>query len=429
MSATEPDILVVGGGPSGSIAAFDLAQKGYDVLLIDRVRHPRQTVGESLLPSIWRYLDHMGVSDAIERDGYVKKAGGVVCWGETISEISFRDFAYDRPGLHVERDTFDLLLLNAARGAGVKVREGVRAERFVEPADGGRGEVVLVEEDGVRSSVFPRVLVDASGQAGFLARLRDWRRLDPDFRFVSLWGYFAGSRYVGAGGVVRAFEEIASHPPMTFVSKLEGWGWSWHIPMRRLTSVGVNVPVELYREAVARHRSVEDYFLATCADTCYLRDLLSGATLANGEVRAIRDYSYATERIAGPGFFIVGDAAAFVDPIFSLGVVLAAYSGRLAAWAIDRTLRSPSQAERNRDLYARQMRGRYQLARAMALPSDKAEATADARTWFDFFSDSEKDLMWSAASMTTRSANVVRAADSEAVMTLKRQDLHALHFL
>ena len=428
MSSEHPDVLVVGGGPAGSIAAFDLARKGYAVVLIDKARHPRATVGESVLPSIWRYLDQMGVSGAIERDGYVKKGGGVVSWGDAVTEISFRNFAYDRPGLHVERDAFDLLLLDAARGAGVDVREGVRAESFAEPSQGERGEVAIVEDGGFEARLRPRILIDASGQAGFLARQRDWRRLDPAFRFVSLWGYFAGSRYVGAGGIVRPFEDMVRFPPMTFVSRLEGWGWSWHIPLRRLTSVGINVPVDQYRRDSARYRSTEEYFLATCASTRYLGDLLEGAAFADNGVRALRDYSYAIERMAGPGFFVVGDAAAFVDPIFSLGVVFAAYSGRLAAWAADRTLRRLDTAEHNRRLYARQMRGRHQLARAMALPSDRTEATADARLYFDFFSDSEKDLMWSAASMTTRSDNVVRAANPQAIMTLKRQELPSLQF-
>jgi flavin-dependent dehydrogenase len=424
----QPDVLVVGGGPAGSAAAFKLAKDGYAVTLVDRARFPRETVGESLLPSVWPYLDEMGLSERVVAEGFVPKAGGVVAWGDKLTEISFRDFAYDRPGLHVERDAFDALLLEAARGAGVCVREACRAETFTPPAEGERGEVQLVGEDGARTRVRPRMLIDASGQAGFLSRLNDWRRLDPDFRFVSLWGYFEGSRYVGAGGIVRTMDAIRTHPPMTFVTRLTDWGWAWHIPMRRLTSVGINAPVDLYKAEIGDFASAQDYFLAVLARTRPLAGLLADAKLGAGGVRAIRDYSYATQTIAGPGFFIAGDAAGFVDPIFSLGVVLALYSARLAAWATDRTLRNPAQAARNRALYVAQLSGRYQLARAMALPSDKAAAGADAHRYFNFFSESEKELMWSAASMTTRSVNVALAAGDAAAPKLRRRELETLQF-
>src|SRR5215472_18414431 len=131
------DILVIGGGPAGSCAATLLARRGYEVVLIDKVRHPRETVGESVLPSAWKYFDLLGVTPDIQREGFVKKAGGVVVWGDEITQISFRDFAYDRPGLHVERAALDYLLLNNARHAGVRVFEGLRAESFVTDDGGG----------------------------------------------------------------------------------------------------------------------------------------------------------------------------------------------------------------------------------------------------------------------------------------------------
>ena len=428
MKGESADVVVVGGGPAGSTAAFQLARAGYDVLLVDKARHPRETVGESLLPSVWPYLDMLGVSDQIVSDGYVKKAGGVVCWDGQLTEISFRDFGYSRPGLHVERAPFDKLLLDAARGAGVRVCEGVRAERFVEPDAAGRAEVRLVDEDGAKFDLPCRLLIDASGQASFLARQRDGRRLDPDFRFVSLWGYFANSNYVSSGGVVRRREEMAAHPPMTFVSRLAEWGWSWHIPLRETTSVGLNIPVDLYRRDAARHASMRQYFLSACAETPHLGRLLCEAELVGGRVQTIRDYSYAADDLSGPGYFIVGDAAGFVDPIFSLGVVMALYSGHLAAWAADRSLRNPAAAAASAQLFAGQLKGRHALARAMALPSDKARASQEARRYFEFFSESEKELMWAAASMTTRSANMVRAAGGDKASALKRRELQSLAF-
>jgi flavin-dependent dehydrogenase len=322
-----------------------------------------------------------------------------------------------------------LAVVNATQRNGILVTDLAPECDWLNEAEVMRvREVVIAEEDGTRLQISCRFLVDATGQAAFVARQQGSGRLDQDFRFVSLWGYFAGSRYVSSGGVVRPFEDIPVHHPMTFVSRLVDWGWLWHIPMRKVTSVGINVPLDQYRADVARHASIEDYFLATCAKTKYLADLLSGSKLTNGTVRVLRDYSYLPDSVAGPGYFVVGDAAGFVDPIFSIGVVMGLYSGHLAAWAIDRSLRRADQAEISRHLFAQQMRGRYELGRAMALPSVEEEAPSSARTYFDFFSQAEKQLMWSAASMTTRSANLVRTAGGENTSGLKRRDLETLQF-
>jgi flavin-dependent dehydrogenase len=425
------EILVIGGGPAGSCAATLLTRRGYDVVLIDKVRHPRETVGESVLPSAWKYFDLLGVTPDIQREGFVKKAGGVVVWGDEITQISFRDFAYDRPGLHVERAALDHLLLKNAKAAGVRVFEGMRAESFATD-DAGGANVVIAEgnSSGGAQCMRCRFLIDATGQASLVARQFGTKRLDPDFRFVSIWGYFEGSRYVSSGGIIRPFEDIREHAPMTFVSHLGGWGWAWHIPMRAETSVGIVVPIEDYKQGTAAHGSLEEYFLATCGAIEHLGDLLSSARLKSG-VRVIRDFSYGPDRIAGPGYFVIGDAAGFVDPIFSIGVVMALYSGQLAAWAIDRSLQRPAHQTVYRKLFENQMRGRYELARTMALPvsNGATDAPDSAKTYFGFFSTTEKELMWSAASMTTRSGNLVRTGgDGSAPTVLKRRRLDSLRF-
>ena len=424
------DILVIGGGPAGSCAATQLARRGYGVVLVDKVRHPRETVGESILPSAWKYFDLLGVTERVVQEGFVQKAGGVVDWEDAVTQISFRDFDYDRPGLHVERATLDHLLLDNARSAGVQVFENVKAESFV-PRDEHGAEVKLIDVDSKEQrSVTCRFLLDASGQASFVAQQIGARNLDSDFRFVALWGYFTGSRYVSAGGVVRPFEDIPNHPPMTFVSSLGNWGWAWHIPLRKDTSVGIIIPIEDYKRHSAG-KSREQYFLDTCRSTGNLGKLLEGAHLPADGVRLMRDYSYAPEKIAGPGYFVVGDASGFVDPIFSVGVVMALYSGQLASWAIDSSLRRPAQAQSYRTLFETQMRGRYQLSRTMALPThdETSDAPGAAKLYFDFISKSEKELMWSAASMTTRSGNLLRTSgESATAPPLKRRDLQELRF-
>jgi flavin-dependent dehydrogenase len=419
------DVVVVGGGPSGSFAATMLSRRGYDVVLVDKVHHPRETVGESILPSAWKYFDVLGVTEAVMQR-FVKKAGGVVVWGDDVTQIAFRDFAYDRPGLHVERAELDDLLLRNAGSAGARVFEGVRAESF--RGDGEGGSIVALASDGVKRQIACRYLIDATGQASLVARQLDCRRLDTDFRFVSLWGYFEGSRYVSSGGVVRSFDQIPQFPPMTFVSRLKGWGWSWHIPMRQVTSVGIVVSLDDYKRDAPRHASLEDYFNAICRPTRHLGRLLADARLVNGGIRVLRDFSYRSGIVTGPGFLVIGDAAGFIDPIFSIGVVMALYSGHLAAWVVDRALQRPALAEATRRLFAHQMRGRYELARAMALPGIDGDGSAAAETYFGFFSQSEKELMWSAASMSTRSANLVRASGGSGPPVLKRTELAELQF-
>ena len=424
------DVLVIGGGPAGSCAATRLARLGYDVVLVDKVSHPRETVGESILPSAWKYFDRLGVTERVEREGFVKKAGGVVDWENEVTQISFRDFDYDRPGLHVERAALDHLLLDNARRAGVQVFENVRAESFVAHGEQDAEVAFLDGADKKTSTIRCRFLIDASGQSSFVAQQLAARRLDADFRFVALWGYFTDSRYVSAGGVVRPFEQIAQHAPMTFVSSLGNWGWAWHIPLRKDTSVGIVVPVEDYKKHAAG-KSRQDYFLDTCRSTGNLARLLQGAQLPADGVRLMRNFSYAPAKIAGPGYFVTGDASGFVDPIFSIGVVMALYSGELAAWAIDSTLRRPAQAAAYRTLFETQMRGRYQLSRTMALPThdETSEAPRAAKLYFDFISKSEKELMWSAASMTTRSGNLLRTSSEDRVPPpLKRRNLAELRF-
>jgi flavin-dependent dehydrogenase len=199
--------------------------------------------------------------------------------------------------------------------------------------------------------------------------------------------------------------------------------------MCKVTSVGIVVSVDDYRRDASEYGSIEEYFRATCASARYLGRLLEDARLVKGGIRVLRDFSYISATVAGPGFLVIGDAAGFVDPIFSIGVVMALYSGHLAAWTVDRALQHRAVTDMTQRFFAQQMRGRYELARTMALPGLSADASAPAETYFDFFSKSEKELMWSAASMTTRSGNLVRASGGEGgPVTLKRAELRDLQF-
>jgi flavin-dependent dehydrogenase len=403
------DVVVIGGGPAGSTAASLLARDGYDLVLLEKASHPRFTVGESLLPHAWRFFDLLGVTPVIEREGFVAKQGGTVVWDGHIRQLSFSTFGFKRPGLHTERDRLDYLLLDHARGLGARVHEKVLVKQVaLAGADGGEQRVSYhSQDDDSEGEIRCRYVIDASGQAAVLSRQLGMRRIDEDFRFIALWGYFEGSRYVAADGRVYPFERVREVPPTTFVGSLGDWGWAWHIPMRETTSVGLVIPLARFKAAKQDDSGLQGYFLGTIEEVPYLGQLLADARLVPGGFHVIRDYSYVPGQVSGPGYFIVGDAAAFVDPVFSLGVVLGLYSGHLSAWAIDRSLRDPARTANSRAIFTHQFRGRYELARAMAIPG-RPLSTEDRRTahaFLNFQSDAEQDLMYTAAMLTTRSAN------------------------
>lgn len=404
------DVVVIGGGPGGSTVATILAQKGYDVVVFDREKHPRYHVGENLIPHAWKYTDITGASAKILEEGFTRKAGGTVVWNGVIRQMSFQDFGYSKPALHVERDRYDFILLDHARSQGVRVFEMVTVLNANLPVGDEPVQVVYrLPDTGGTGTISCRVVVDASGQSAVLGRQLDVRLIDDGFRFMSIWGYFDGSRYVSSEGRIRPFEDLTTVPPNTFVSSLDGlgdWGWVWHIPLRETTSVGLVVPQREIRTFKGTS-AMEDYFLSMCRRTPYIDYLLSDAIYRKGSLRVIRDYSYRSSKLAGQGYYLLGDAAGFVDPIFSVGVVLAMYSGYVASWAIDRSIRNPTATARLQSIYTRQVEARLELARSLALPrySSLDVATEAAKSAARFESSTEHELMCVVSAMTTRSEN------------------------
>lgn len=411
------DVVVVGGGPAGSSCAAYLAKQGHDVVVLEKSRHPREHVGESLIPHFWRYTDELGVTDKIVAEGFQEKTGGTVVWNGQIQQVSFSDFAYTRRALHVERSRFDQILFEHARELGAKTFERVMAKKV----DFGEGDPTIEWKDiesGESGTTRCKFVVDASGQAALLGRQLDCWEIDEDFQFMSLWGYFKDSKYVALDGRAYPFEMSDDIRPTTFVTALENaagsFSWLWHITMRETTSVGLVISREEVARAKAEHDNLEAYYLEVCKSTPILDKLLEGAEY-EGRFGAIRDFSFRVKQAAGPGFMMIGDAATFIDPIFSQGIVLAFYTGKLASWAINRCLKNPEDTERTLQLYSHQLLMRADMARAMALPSyTPPEVSAAGRDAVGFESKHEQRLMRVVAGLTNRSENFNRLVDAQA---------------
>lgn len=360
------DIVVIGGGPAGSATAVHLRRKGYDVVVLEKARFPRPQVGESLIPHVWKYFDQLGVADKVQAAGFVIKSGGIVIWDGKIRQIKFTDFGFTRPGLHVERDLLDDILLGHAESCGTRVFQ----EISVRSADLGRpdGHRVLYEDrrgsTPISGEIRARYIVDASGMGSVIAGgTSARRRVGTDGKYIGMWGYFKNSDFLGADRQVHAMAEVHQARPVTLVTSYKD-GWVWHIVLRDMTSVGLVMNTAVAKEMTGKDR--EQYFIDTCRGLPYVGELLAHAEYIPESLTFRPDYSYYSENICGKGYVCVGDAAAFVDPIFSQGVVFALYGGGLAAWTIDASLRHPERAVFYNRIYADRLKQYYGFARLLA---------------------------------------------------------------
>lgn len=408
------DVVVIGGGPAGSVAATTLAQKGWRVVLLEKQRHPRYVVGESLIPDFWKYLDLIGASEKILAEGFIQKGGGMVNWQGQPKAHTFKDFGYTRPALHVERDRFDEILLRHAESEGVQVFEECNVMATELPATVASQLPVQVHYRNLdaqsEGTITCQYVVDASGQNAVIGRQLGLRKFDDAFRFMSVWGYFTGGKYLSIDGVAHEYAEIKKVPPVTYVTSLDGVGdkgWCWYIALRDNISVGLVFPNDTMKELKGADENWEAYLLRCCKATPVVRELLANATFCTGSVRVTRDYSYQSTQLAGPGYYLIGDAAGFVDPIFSVGIVLGVYSAHLAAWAIDGSLKNPALAVARQGLFEKQLRGRLEIARSLALPryQPASQISAEAKNAMALESTTVKQMMKTVSSLTNRSDN------------------------
>ena len=320
------DVVVVGGGPAGSTAATLVAQRGRSVLLLDRERFPRFRVGESLMPATYWTLQRLDVLDRMKESAFPKKYSVQFVSGDgrTASPFYFHEFDDHESSQtwQVDRLQFDQMLLQNAIEHGVEVRQNVNVRDVVTEGD---DRVVGVTADfpgDVQRTIRSRVVVDASGQSGMLARKFGLKELDPRLRHMSYYCRYRGVELPpgkDAGATVIYWTEAED-------------AWFWLIPLPDgLVSVGVVGPVDVLR--AGEHRDPQAVFDEQLAICPALATRLEGCERVN-DVDVIRDFSYVARKIAGDGWILAGDAYGFLDPMYSTGVFLALKSAELAADSI-----------------------------------------------------------------------------------------------
>jgi flavin-dependent dehydrogenase len=406
------DVVVIGGGPAGSSAATLLAQNGVEVVVLERVEFPRNQVGESLIPHFWKFADLLGVAGKIQQEGFVAKSGGITAWDGKIHQIDFSRYGYTRPGLHVERDIFDNILLNHAQSCGAEIFNDVTVKKadFSDPQwpklyyTDKRGEA---NQDTV---IHCRYVVDASGHSSFLASQFGTRQtISSELKFLSLWGYFRNSRYVGVDRKSHAPELLTEIAPVTFVMSFED-GWIWHIILREKTSVGVIVHTDRTKGMNKAEREI--FYQQTCRRIPYLNTLLEPANFIEGSLQYRPDYSYYATQICKENYYCIGDAAAFVDPVFSHGVQNAFYNAAVVSLAIRESLKNNKHRVRYSQLCESRMQQFYGFSRALSLGDFGCNGVNRnlVKTLMKSMPPLELELIRVAAEMTNRSENFKQLA-------------------
>ncbi len=325
------DVMVIGGGPAGSTISSLLSDMGWDVVLIDKDRHPRFHIGESLLPRNLPIFERLGVLEDVSRIAVTKYGADIsLPTGEDYRKFEFAEANPSQPSaFQVKRAEFDDLLLKNSQAKGTRVLQGTAATAAAFGAD-RRAQITTVNDAGHECVWHADFLVDASGRDAFLASRLKLKSRDPQHNSAAVFAHFSG--------VQRRSGTDAGNTSVVWFEK----GWFWTIP---LPDGNDSVGVVCHPDYLRTRRTELDRFLIDSIASCpQIARRMRGAELVT-EVYAAGNYSYKADAMYGDRFLLIGDAYAFLDPIFSTGVFLAMESATRGAETVDACLRDPSSTE------------------------------------------------------------------------------------
>jgi FADH2 O2-dependent halogenase len=322
------DVIIIGGGPAGSTMGCYLSMAGISNTIIEKVMHPREHVGESMVTSTTRVFEEIGVLDKLESEGFVHKFGATWHAPANRGRFSIEFAEFPQPGIeqaytyHVNRSKLDLMLLKRAEELGSKVIQGVVVKKVLFDED-GRARGVRIGIDDQEVDLSAKVVVDASGRNTMIGRQLKLKKKDPIFNQYAVHAWFEGLN--------KPKDETYDHIHIYFLPIERGW--VWQIPITdEVTSIGVVVDKKVFKEF---HTDMETYFYKQIQTNENLKEVMQDAVRIN-EFKSEGDYSYSMDKLVGDGWLLVGDAARFVDPIFSSGVSIAIYSSKFASESIIR---------------------------------------------------------------------------------------------
>ena len=343
------DVVIIGGGPGGSALSCYLSKAGIKNAIFEGAIHPRPHVGESMVTSTTRIFKDLDFLEVMEREGFPKKYGAAWHPPQRKADVFIKFKEFPQPGVdqdytyHVDRSKLDLLLFKHAESFGAKCYQGARVKRVVFENE----KAIGIDVDFAGHTVFvpAKVVVDASGRSTLLGRQLKQKKADAQFNQFAVHAWYEN--------VDRGSEEVADDIHIHFLPVERGW--VWQIPITdKITSMGVVAEKRVFQQS---NRDYEGWFQQLATSAPDIEYAMRDAVRIN-DFKVEADYSYQMDNFCGDGYLMIGDAARFVDPIFSSGVSVALSSAKFASEVIIEALEKGDVSEKSFKPYeARLKRG------------------------------------------------------------------------